>query len=192
MIDPAATAFFQKQQKEDEANRRCFDSGADVAEWASISHGIYLSIAACGVHRSLGVKVSFVQSLRLDAWKPEHLRIMELGGNRRFEDFMAQQGIPRDLPLRQKYRTRAAEWYRIHLRALAQGDPLPDPLPEGTGHLPMEEDDCDPETCNKLDEVFARPSTGCLTSRSIQESSAIARRFSDDDVFCVPAWVSKR
>lgn len=65
------------------------------------------------------------------------LRMMELGGNQRFMDFMEEQGVPQDLPIRAKYSTRAAAWYRENLRALAEGLEPPLPLPPGVGHLPM-------------------------------------------------------
>ena len=78
-VDPVASKFFQKHQAE-EANAKCCDSVGSKAEWASVSHGIYISIEAAGVHRSLGVKRSFVLSTSLDSWKPEHLKMMQLGG----------------------------------------------------------------------------------------------------------------
>jgi len=103
-----------------------------------VSHGTYISIEASGIHRSLGVATSFVQSLYLDAWKPVHLKMMELGGNERFQKFMEAQGVPEDMPIREKYSTRAAKWYREALRAEAEGAPLPEPLAPGSGPLPAE------------------------------------------------------
>jgi len=139
VCDPTAATFFFRQQQANEANRTCCDGcgrSAVEPEWASISHGIYISIEAAGVHRSLGVKVSFVQSITMDSWKPLHLRMMELGGNQRFTEFLQQSGVAEDLPIREKYSTRAAAWYRENLRAMAAGTEAPSPLPPGTGHLP--------------------------------------------------------
>jgi hypothetical protein len=138
MVDTVAAAAFRAQMEYPE-NRSCMDGGDGKAEWASISHGIYICIGAAGVHRSLGVKTSFVQSLHLDSWKPVHLKMMELGGNARFAKFMRDHGVPEDMPIREKYSTRAAAWYRKNLRAEAEGTELPEPLPEGTGHLSAEE-----------------------------------------------------
>jgi hypothetical protein len=135
MVDAVAAAFFQAQMKSPE-NKVCQDGGDHKAEWASVSHGIYICIMAAGVHRSLGVKTSFVQSTNLDSWRPLHLKMMELGGNARFAEFMRAHGVPEDMPIREKYNTRAAAWYRKNLRAEAEGAELPEPLPEGTGHLP--------------------------------------------------------
>lgn len=117
---------------------RCCDTGTSSPLWASVSHGIYLSIEAAGIHRSLGVRSSFVLSVTLDHWTPTQLRMMELGGNQRWTDFLCEQGIKEDMPIREKYSTRAAAWYRTCLRAEAEGLEPPAPLPPGTGHLPAD------------------------------------------------------
>lgn len=170
--DPAAANFFQQQQTQDPSNATCCDRGeSHRADWASVSHGIYISIEASGIHRSLGVKMSFVLSTTMDSWKPVHLRMMELGGNKRFQDFMREQGVPEDMPLRRKYSTRAAAWYRENLRAEAEGLELPAPLNPGTGHLMM--DGVSTVHQALLDEVFASaPSSGSMTSGGIMISAA--------------------
>jgi hypothetical protein len=84
------------------------------------------------------VKVSRVQSTTLDSWQPLQLKMMELGGNWRFHEYLRAQGIPEDMPIRLKYSTRAAKWYRENLRAEAEGSARPAPLPPGTGHLPVQ------------------------------------------------------
>lgn len=137
MVDPSVHAFFDEHLRRS-ANQTCCDGGGVAPCWASVSHGTYISIEASGIHRSLGVATSFVQSLYLDAWKPVHLKMMELGGNERFQKFMEAQGVPEDMPIREKYSTRAAKWYREALRAEAEGQPLPAPLAPGSGALPAE------------------------------------------------------
>jgi len=146
--------FFQEERSRDIANATCFDCGTADPEWASVSHGIYISIGASSVHRSLGVLVSRAQSLKMDTWKPVHLRMMCLGGNRRFRDFLRDQGVPEDMPIRDKYGTRAAEWYRLHLRALAEGSELPAPLQPGVGALPCSAAYSD--TDQVLDQIYAK------------------------------------
>merc|ERR1711972_239035 len=73
----------------------------------------------------------------MDSWTPLQLRMMHIGGNQRFMDFLQQHGISENTPIRTKYNTRAAEWYRRNLRAEAEGNEPPEALPEGTGHLPV-------------------------------------------------------
>jgi len=135
-VDEKTLEFFRRQQ-DDPANKVCADSGTSGPQWASVSHGIYIGITAAGAHRSLGVGLSFVQSIKMDAWKPLHLKMMELGGNRRFCQFLEDHGVPKDMPIREKYQTRVAEWYREQLRALASESMQPEPLTRGVGHLPM-------------------------------------------------------
>jgi hypothetical protein len=164
VVDPIAAEFFEKRLEQDASNGICADCKVPAPTWASVSHGIYLSIEASGVHRSLGVQVSRVQSINLDSWKPVHLRMMELGGNKRFADFLNEHQVPQHLAIREKYRTRAAAWYCKNLLAEAEGRPGPPPLEPGVGHLP--ESDADQSTKNPspshgkteqllLDKVFA-------------------------------------
>lgn len=167
--DPVAFEFFVEDLQKP-SNSVCCDTGVAAPQWASVSHGIYISIGASGIHRSLGVKVSFVQSLSMDSWRPVHLRMMQLGGNERFNQFMIEQGVPLDMPIREKYSTRAAEWYREALRAEAEGRELPPPLEPGVGHLPSEENLQNLEERRLLDQVFAKaPKQGSMTSGGVLE-----------------------
>lgn len=181
MVDSRAAEFFRGQQ-DDASNTFCCDCGSAEAVWASVSYGIYLSIGASGVHRSLGVKTSFVLSTTMDSWKPVHLRMMELGGNRRFQEFLEEQGVPEDMPIRRKYNTLAAKWYRENLRALAEGTTPPEPLLPGTGHL-LVAGACSAEQA-LLDNVFAAaPVAGGMTAGGVPAASCsrIARESSKGD-----------
>jgi hypothetical protein len=54
-----------------EGNKQCADCDSQQPSWASVNNGVLICTACSGVHRSLGVQHSFVQSLKLDSWTSE-------------------------------------------------------------------------------------------------------------------------
>lgn len=49
--------------------------------WASWNLGIFLCIRCAGIHRNLGVHISKVKSVNLDAWTPEQVGYLQQMGN---------------------------------------------------------------------------------------------------------------
>eukprot|EP00127_Corallochytrium_limacisporum_P006512 Clim_evm43s229 gene=Clim_evmTU43s229 len=64
-----------------DGNKKCIDCGAEDPEWVSINMGCLVCLECSGVHRSLGVHVSKVRSLRLDQWEPELVDMLCRLGN---------------------------------------------------------------------------------------------------------------
>jgi len=63
-------------------NEFCCDCSDADPQWATINFGATLCIECGGIHRSLGVHITKVRSIKLDAWEPEILKVMaELGNN---------------------------------------------------------------------------------------------------------------
>ncbi|KAK9058023.1 hypothetical protein SSX86_022863 [Deinandra increscens subsp. villosa] len=63
-------------------NQTCADCGAPDPKWASANIGVFICLKCCGVHRSLGVHISKVLSVTLDAWSDAEIDAMiEVGGN---------------------------------------------------------------------------------------------------------------
>lgn len=66
-----------------ECNKICADCEEPEPTWASVNRGVFICTQCAGVHRSLGVNISFVLSCCLDDWTHEQVDNMERLGNER-------------------------------------------------------------------------------------------------------------
>jgi hypothetical protein len=57
-------------------NNKCCDCSSLDTDWGSISHGTLICLDCAGKHRSLGVHVSFVRSIRMDSWSREQVMVL--------------------------------------------------------------------------------------------------------------------
>eukprot|EP00731_Ephydatia_muelleri_P020583 Em0013g310a len=78
-MDPPRERLLQLLKQE--GNTQCADCFEPNPLWASVNRGVFICTQCAGVHRSLGVKHSFVLSCTLDEWKQEQVDNMALMGN---------------------------------------------------------------------------------------------------------------
>ncbi|QPG76902.1 hypothetical protein FOA43_004296 [Brettanomyces nanus] len=119
-VDPATRRKLLTLQKQG-SNKRCFDCNSPNPQWASPKFGIFICLECAGVHRGLGVHISFVRSITMDQFKPKELERMEKGGNDRCKEYFESHGVDLSLPAKQKYDNYVAEDYKKKLTALVEG-----------------------------------------------------------------------
>ena len=119
-IDPETRRKLLNLQKQGE-NKKCFDCGAPNPQWASPKFGMFICLECAGVHRGLGVHISFVRSITMDQFKPEETLRMEKGGNEKLRSYFTEHGLDLSLPAKQKYDNYVAEDYKEMLTCLVEG-----------------------------------------------------------------------
>lgn len=110
-------------------NDKCCDCGMKHPQWASVSFGNVFCLECSGVHRSLGVHITFVRSIAMDSWTPAQLKLMKAGGNDACNKYLHSKGVSKTASIKEKYESQAAALYKEVLKARAEGRPEPTSLP---------------------------------------------------------------
>merc|ERR1712194_255640 len=147
-----ATIFFAMRRGDE---KLCVDCGEGDADWASVSHGTSLCTDCAGMHRGLGVHLSFVRSTNMDRWGAKQLSRMQNGGNQRFWKHLCAAGVT--LPAKRAiaeelhalYSSEAAASYRSQLNEAA------DPRKEAGGGNGGPQKDRDVQAAEEVAETLA-------------------------------------
>ncbi|KAJ5317817.1 hypothetical protein N7508_002325 [Penicillium antarcticum] len=109
-------------------NDRCCDCGAPSPQWASPKFGTFICLNCAGIHRGLGVHISFVRSITMDAFKNAEIQRMELGGNEPWKSFYDAHPVPtsegrtfEDSTIKERYEGDAGEEWKERLSCKVEG-----------------------------------------------------------------------
>ncbi|KAL2024024.1 hypothetical protein VTK56DRAFT_259 [Thermocarpiscus australiensis] len=126
-VDPETRSKLVAIQQE-AGNNICCDCNAPSPQWASPKFGIFICLSCAGVHRGLGVHISFVRSISMDAFKPAEIERMRLGGNENWRRFFEEHPDTRmrgltwdDATIAERYGGEAGEEWKERLSARVEG-----------------------------------------------------------------------
>ncbi|KAK3944763.1 Zn finger-containing GTPase activating protein for ARF [Diplogelasinospora grovesii] len=135
-VDPETRSKLLAIQKESK-NNICCDCNAPSPQWASPKFGIFICLSCAGVHRGLGVHISFVRSISMDAFKAAEIERMRLGGNENWRTFFENHSDTKmrglswdDATIAERYGGEVGEEWKERLSAKVEGrEYVPDEKP---------------------------------------------------------------
>ncbi|RAL14424.1 GTPase-activating protein GCS1 [Aspergillus homomorphus CBS 101889] len=126
-VDPETRAKLLQISKTN-GNDKCCDCGAPSPQWASPKFGTFICLNCAGTHRGLGVHISFVRSITMDAFKTAEIMRMEQGGNEPWKSFFDGHVITQsegrtfeDSTIKERYEGEVGEEWKERLSAKIEG-----------------------------------------------------------------------
>lgn len=99
-----------------------------IEKKASPKFGIFICLNCAGTHRGLGVHISFVRSITMDAFKAGEILRMEQGGNDTWKKFFDDHAVTQsegrtfeDSTIKERYEGEVGEEYKERLAAKVEG-----------------------------------------------------------------------
>ena len=109
-------------------------------------------------YRGLGVQTDFVRSVTLDTWTEDQLALMKIGGNEKCVQYLEEQGVTKDITIKEKYNSEAAKHYKTILVAAVKGELAPPALVQKKKDSPSNDGDEDNKIESLEDLVRSDPS----------------------------------
>ena len=117
----ATTAFLKKLVQEDNFNAFCIDCQRNRSSHCNVTYGTFICQECAQQHQELfSMHESYIKPVFSSSWDTFQLRVVQVGGNKRFFDFIKEYQKERD-PIEKKYSSNASNFYRKMLSDQAQG-----------------------------------------------------------------------
>ena len=112
----------------DADNRKCFDCGANPANWICVNNGIFLCGKCAGEHRGYGAIISNLKFIMLDKLNEFQLEIMKRGGNKKLDELLKEYKMDKNkMDKLLLYSSKLLEYHRDYLynELAGKDDPKP-------------------------------------------------------------------
>ena len=104
----------------DEQNKLCVDCGSENPTKVSINNGILICENCAKEHELLGSSISYLKNIN-DDYDEFLINFIVLGSNTKFKRFLTNEKVDLNLPIKDKYKTQALNFYRKNLKAKVEG-----------------------------------------------------------------------
>ena len=119
---PDTSNFLKRQIQDDRYNAFCIDCQRNRSSYCNIAFGTFICTDCANEHKKLfAPHECYIKQIFQECWDTFQLRIVEVGGNKRFFDFLADYQRERESSIYDKYSSGPAIYYRRMLGFWARG-----------------------------------------------------------------------